>query len=131
VALACTEATEHVAIELPLEPKSAARARAMVSSLPADAEGSALDDSRIMVSELVADALAIEPRSPEAVITVEAQVLDGTTWVTVAFAGLAVPVPADKPQPAGPGWGIHLVKTLATRWGIQVADGSTFVWFEA
>jgi hypothetical protein len=130
VALARTETAEHVAIELPLEPESAARARALVASLGGDGSDSSLDDIRLLVSELIADALAT-PRSPDAVITVEAQRLNATTWVMVAFGGQALPVPADRPEPAEPGWGVHLVKTLATRWGLQRASGSTYVWFEA
>lgn len=126
-----TAATDHVAIELSLEPESAARARALVSSLRPDPDDSSADDVRLLVSELVADGIATYPRSPEAMITLEAQVLDGATWVMVAFDGLLLRVAADKPEPAEPGWGIHLVRTLANRWGIQRANGSTYVWFEA
>lgn len=120
-----------MAIELALEPQSAARARAAISSLETDMDSSSLDHARLLASELIADAIAIEPRSQDAGITVETQMLDGTNRVMLAFHALALPVPADKPAPAAPGWGIHLVRTLATRWGIQRANGSTYVWFEA
>ncbi|MFL5891525.1 MAG: ATP-binding protein [Solirubrobacterales bacterium] len=125
------EEMDHVAVELALEPQSAARARAIISSLETDADSSSLDHARLLASELIADALATEPRSQDAAITVEAQMLDGTNRVMVAFHGLALDVPADTPEPAAPGWGIHLVRTLANRWGIQRANGSTYVWFEA
>jgi hypothetical protein len=129
--MSLAEETNHVAVELALEPQSAARARAAISSLEADADSSSLDHARLLASELIADALATRPRSQDSAITVEAQTLDGTNWVMVAFHALALQVPADTPEPAAPGWGIHLVKTLATRWGIQRANGSTYVWFEA
>jgi serine/threonine-protein kinase RsbW len=129
--MTATEETGHVALELALEPDTAARARTAISSLEANGNSSSLDDARLLASELIADALAIERRSADAAVTVEAQVLDGANWVMVAFHGLALCVPADKPEPAAPGWGVYLVRTLATRWGIQRANGSTYVWFEA
>jgi hypothetical protein len=128
---ACTETTEHVAIELTLEPESASQARNAISRLRPHAEAASFDDVRLLVSELIVDALATEPRSPHAVVTVEAEVLDGATWVMVAFEGLALRVPADKPEPAELGWGTYLVRTLATRWGLKRANGSTYVWFQA
>jgi hypothetical protein len=127
----CMETTEHVAIELTLEPESAAEARAAISRLRPHADAAGFDDVRLLVSELIVDALATEPRSPHAVVTVEAQVMDGAMWVMVAFDGLALRIPAEVPEPAEPGWGTHLVRTLATRWGVKRANGSTYVWFQA
>ena len=129
--MALAEETDHVAIELALEPQSAARARAAISSLEPAADSSSLDHARLLTTELIADALATVPRSQDEAITVEAQTLDGASWVMIAFHALALAVPADKPEPAAPGWGIYLVRTLANRWGIQRANGSTYVWFEA
>jgi hypothetical protein len=125
------DTTEHVAVELPLEPESAGKARAAISALRPQSDALWFDDVRLMVSELVADALATEPRSAHAVMTVEGQVLDGSTLVMVAFDGLALRLPADRPEPAEVGWGVYLVRTLARRWGLTRANGSTYVWFEA
>ena len=129
--MSLAEEMDQVTIELALEPESAARVRTAISSLESDANPSSLDDARLLASELIADALATEPRSQDAALTLDTQMLDGTNRVMVAFHGLALPVPADTPEPAAPGWGIHLVRTLANRWGIQRANGSTYVWFEA
>jgi len=125
------DATQDVSIELPLEPESAARARAAISGLGGDAAASSLDDVRILVSELVADALATEPRPAQAAINVEAQALDGATRVTVRFDGLTLRIPDETPRPAESGWGVYLVQTLANRWGTGREAGSTYVWFEA
>ena len=100
-------ATDHVAIELPLVPQSAATARAAVASLRLGADDSS-PDVRLLVSELIADALATAPRPAKTVITVEAEVLDGTTCVMVAFDGLTLQLSGEKPEPAEPGWGIYL-----------------------
>lgn len=126
-----TEASEHMVIELELEPRSAARARAAMSGLRTNSHNSSFEDVILMVSELVADALATEPRLPDATITVEADVLDGSTWVMARFDGLALRLSGDKPKPTDSGWGVHLVQTLATRWGAGRSADSTYVWFEA
>lgn len=118
-------------IELELDPRSAARARAAMSDLRPDAHNSSFDDVILMVSELVADALATQPRPRDASITVEADVLDGSTWVMARFDGLALPLASGKPQPTDSGWGVHLVQILATRWGAGRSADSTYVWFEA
>jgi hypothetical protein len=39
-----------------------------------------------------------------------------------------VPVARDRPATEAGGWGLHLVETLANRWGVH--EGSTHVWFE-
>jgi hypothetical protein len=125
------DASERVAVELSLEPESAGRARAAIAPLRPHADASSFDDVRLLVSELVSDALLTEPQSGHGAINVEAQVLDGVTHVNVRFDGLALRLPADKPEPAEAGWGIYLVKTLATSWGARREGGSTYVSFEA
>lgn len=117
-------------IELPLEPRSAARARAAISSLRPEAHDSSFDDVILLVSELVCDALATRPRTPDAMITVEADVVNGSTWVMARFDGLAPRLSGDKPKPTDTGWGVYLVQTLATRWGAGRSAESTYVWFE-
>jgi hypothetical protein len=126
-----TDASERVAIELSLEPESAARARAAISPLEPHADASSLDDVRLLVTELLADALATEPRPENGRVNVEAQAQDGVTRVAVRFDDVALQLPGKKPQPAEQGWGVYLVQTLATRWGARRTDASTYVWFEA
>jgi hypothetical protein len=126
-----TDASERVAIELSLEPESAARARAAISPLEPHADASSLDDVRLLVTELLADALATEPRPENGRVNVEAQAQDGVTRVAVRFDDVALQLPVKKPQPAEQGWGVYLVQTLATRWGAHRTDASTYVWFEA
>jgi hypothetical protein len=125
------DGTERVEIELPLEPESAQRARSAIAPLGAHADVSAFDDVRLLVSELVCDALATDPRPADGAITMEAEVSGGLTQVKVTFNGLSLRLPATKPQPAEPGWGVYLVQTLATRWGAGHENGDTYVWFEA
>lgn len=125
-----TDVTERVAVKLPLEPESAARARAALAPLRPHTDASSLDEVRLLVSELVADALATRPRRPDGSIHVEAEALDGATLVEVRFDGVTVKIPATKPKPAEPGWAVYLVQTLASRWGAKRENGSIYVWFE-
>lgn len=125
------DATRPMEIELPLEPESAQRARAAIAPLGTDAELSSFDDVRLLVSELVCDALATYPRPADGAINMRAQVSDGLIQVTVRFAGMRLRLPANTPEPAEPGWGVYLVQTLATRWSAGRENGGTYVWFEA
>jgi anti-sigma regulatory factor (Ser/Thr protein kinase) len=120
-----------VAIELPLEPESAGRARDAIEPLRPQADGSAFDDVRLLVSELVCDALATERQQANGTVSVEARALDGATRVTVGLEGVALRLKAEKPQPEEPGWGVYLVQTLAMRWGARRVPGGTDIWFEA
>jgi len=125
------EETERVAVELPLEPESARRARSALARLQPYADEATFDHVRLLVSELVCDALATDPRPVHGAISMEAQVLDGITWVMVGFNHVDLRLPPKQPKLGEPGWGVYLVQTLATRWGARHTTGSTYVWFEA
>ena len=124
-------ASEHLVIELALEPESASHARTAISRLRPHAHDSSFDDVILLASELVCDALATRPRPDDARLTLEADVVEGSTWVMASFDGLALRLSADKPKPTEPGWGVYLVQTLASRWGAGRSSDSTYVWFEA
>jgi hypothetical protein len=125
------DGAERMEIELPLEPGSAQRARSAIAPLRPHADVSSFDDVRLMVSELVCDALATEPRPANGAITMEAEVSGGITQVKLRFDDMHLRLPAAKPQPAEAGWGVYLVQTLATRWSAGRENGNTYVWFEA
>jgi hypothetical protein len=126
-----TEAAKRVAIELPLEPESARRARAAIAPLRPHADVSSFDDVPLLVSELVSDALAMESPPRNAAISLRAEVVEGTTEVVVRFDGLPLRIRARKPKLGEPGWGVYLVQLLASRWGARHDGESTAVWFEA
>jgi hypothetical protein len=125
---ACPETDRSIAIELPLEPASARRARAALDPLRAHVDDSSFDVLRLLVSELVCDALAIQPANPGTPIALRAEVRDGSAMVRVD--GAAIRLPARKPELGNPGWGVYLVQRLATRWGaVRDWDGMQ-VWFD-
>jgi hypothetical protein len=120
-----------VTIELPLEPESSGRARVAIEPLRPQRDVSAFDDVRLLTSELVCDALGTEGRPANGTISIEARALDSATRVVVGLEGVALRLKAEKPNPDEPGWGLYLVRTLATRWGARRRSGGTYVWFEA
>jgi hypothetical protein len=51
-------------------------------------------------------------------------------WVEVADAGTGfIAVPRDRSPTEVGDWGLHLVDSVADRWGVR--GGSTRVWFES
>jgi two-component sensor histidine kinase len=97
----------------------------MLDALAADLEPETLGDQRIVVSELVSNAVKSGPGTP---VHVELHVR-GPTRVSgeVADRGDRRRGRPERPGAHG-GYGMRLVASLATAWGVR--DGSTHVWFE-
>ena len=110
-------ADDGVTVEraFPDDPRSAARARRLVDKLEGHAHPETLAKARLLITEMVAAAEAAEPRHG---IRVRLSAGGGLVYGEVA-TGRAV---ANRPK----GWGLLLVRRLATRWGM---DHGT-VWFE-
>jgi anti-sigma regulatory factor (Ser/Thr protein kinase) len=102
--------------------------RSAFAELPVPA--SALDEARLLVSELVANSMRHARLGPNDTIRVTAEVENGRLRVDVIDGGRgsAPPVAGGiRPSPgAESGWGLYLVETLATRWG----HGTGRYWFE-
>lgn len=102
--------------------------RSAFAELPVPA--SALDDARLLVSELVANSMRHARLGPNDTIRVAVEVENGRLRVDVIDGGRggAPPVAGGiRPSPgAESGWGLYLVETLATRWG----HGAGRYWFE-
>jgi serine/threonine-protein kinase RsbW len=106
---------------------AASEARARVRSLAADLRPQTHADLRIVVSELVANAVKYGPGSPirveieiRAPDRIRGEILDGGD-------SAQVPHLVARPGPAG-GYGLRLVDALTSSWGVH--EGSTDVWFE-
>jgi hypothetical protein len=129
--MGCLKEADTVAIELPLEPESAQRARTAIAPLQPYVDVASFDEARLLVSELVCDAVTSESPPGTKAISMRAEVLRGPTRVAVCFDGLPVRIRGRKPKLGEPGWGVYLVQRLATRWGARHDGTSTSVWFEA
>jgi anti-sigma regulatory factor (Ser/Thr protein kinase) len=88
------------------------------------------DDLRLLVSELVTNSLRHAGLSGHDEIRLRVQLTDDSVRVEVVDRG-----PGFTPQQPRPslyqesGWGLFLVRQLASRWGFR-GDPATCVWFE-
>jgi anti-sigma regulatory factor (Ser/Thr protein kinase) len=119
--------TELVDIAITRDRQAPAHARRAVdrfsTSLPADLVG----DVKLLVSELITN--SVKYGGDGEVRLVMERRGTGHVRVEVVDQGAGfVPVARDRPVTEAGGWGLHIVETVADRWGVH--DGSTHVWFE-
>ena len=117
---------DNMELSLEPEPTAAGRARRAVA-------GIGLVDSTqeptllLLVSELVSNSVKY---GGDGAVTLQVDAPSaGRVRVEVVDQGVGfVPVARNRPVTEVGGWGLHLVQTLANRWGVY--EGSTHVWFE-
>ena len=116
--------------ELPPRTDAVPTARSALDPLRGAISAETLDDARLLVSELVTNAIRHAELGSDDVIEVSATVVDGVLHVAVRDGGVGF---RSSPRPAEPrdvgGWGLYLVSEIADRWGTS-EDGCTEVWFE-
>ena len=118
-----------MSVELEPGATAAGEARAALAVLDGRIAPEALDDIRLLVSELVTNSVRHAGAERELVrlavtsrgSTVRVEVSDGGTGFE--------PRPRSKPQDEAGGWGLHLVDRLSDRWGVETGR-RTRVWFE-
>jgi anti-sigma regulatory factor (Ser/Thr protein kinase) len=118
-------------IDLPRELESAAAARQAVGELSDQLPEEVLGDVRLLVSELVTNALRHAGLGDEERIALAVKVNPTDVRVEVTDHGRGFDpqtVPTD-PE-AAEGWGLYLVATLSDRWGVDSDGDATRVWFE-
>lgn len=118
-------------LELPRALESAATARQAVGDLAGNLPEDVLGDVRLLVSELVTNALRHAGLGESDRIELAVAVTDAAVRVEVTDHGHGFDpkvVPTD-PEVAE-GWGLYLVATLSDRWGAESDGGATRVWFE-
>jgi anti-sigma regulatory factor (Ser/Thr protein kinase) len=111
---------------LPKSPGSAAQARRFLDRVREDVSEQAFENARLLVSELVAN--AVEHVREEGDIELRVALSDGVLRVEVLDPG-----PGFSPTPRQPGpdrgWGLHFTDRLAARWAADREDRAR-VWFE-
>lgn len=119
-------------LSLSRNPQAPSLARAAIADLTQRSE---LDPTRLatvtlLVSELVSNAVIHSDAPPPSDITLCARVLaEGAVRVEVIDQGNGFSVKRRVEARSRGGFGLFLVDTQATRWGID-RDGGTRVWFE-
>jgi len=113
---------------LSVTPEAAAEARHALADIAL--AGGRERDVRLLVSELVTNAVRHANLAPGDVILLVIDVEDSVLRVEVHDPGGGFIPRAPAPDPARPsGWGLYLVEELADRWGVD-SDERTLVWFE-
>ena len=119
-----------IRLQLNCGPAAAAEARAAISMLEGCAPYELLDDARLLVSELVTNAVRHSGAPPGSTVELEVSAQRDRLRVEVADEGNGfVPRPRTADQSKGSGWGLHLVERLADRWGVDRRPRPR-VWFE-
>ena len=117
-------------MSLPASASSATTARSEVTSrLGARVTSGALEDVRLLLTELITNALRHADMAPGDEIGVKAELNDGTVRIEVHDPGRDGPVEVRDPGARGGGYGLLLVERLTNSWGVDRLDGTT-VWAE-
>jgi len=116
--------------QLAVTPEAAAEARHALDDVGGAVPDDKLRDVRLLVSELVTNAVRHANLRPGDIILLVFEVADHAFRVEVHDPGGGFVPTAPAPDPARPsGWGLYLVAELADRWGVD-SDEATLVWFE-
>ena len=117
-------------ISLAPAPAAATTARTEVTErLAASLGKQVLEDARLLVTELITNALRHGALTPGDVVSVKASVDQGVVRLEVTDPGRDGDVEVREPGPRGGGYGLFLVEQLAKRWGVDRREGTT-VWCE-
>jgi len=122
--------SEAISAVLPVEPESSRRAREELQRFRRFLDEMSFMDLRLVVSELVAEALraAADPLGMN--IELHAELRRGRIRVEIADGGNAYQLPSRRPGPGEAGFGLHLMQSLANRWGIRRQAAKATVWLE-
>lgn len=107
------------------DPRAPGRAREAIEQLTGRLDPAIVPDAKLLVSEVVTNSVKYGRGDLRLVV----ELRDGRLRCEVVDDGHGfVPAARTKPATEVGGWGLHLVETLADRWGVH--EGSTHVWFE-
>ena len=115
-------------VNLPKSSSAAVQARRAMDRLTGKVDRETLSDARLLVSELVTN--AVEHVDADGEIELRLELRDHVLRVEVLDPG-----PGFRPRPRrandrkDSGWGLHFVSRIADRWAADV-DGRARVWFE-
>jgi anti-sigma regulatory factor (Ser/Thr protein kinase) len=111
-------------------PSAASAARNALLALEERVEPQTLDDIRLLVSELVTNAVRHGDGPGDAEVELDVTIDRSRMRVEVADPGSGFePLPRDDEMTRPGGWGLYLVDRIADRWGI-VRNQMNRVWFE-
>jgi anti-sigma regulatory factor (Ser/Thr protein kinase) len=120
-----------VELELASSIDAADEARRAIDGVGGELPAARMRDVRLLVSELVTNAVRHAGIVAGAPIRMLIDTGDGCLRVEIADGGSGFEPGPPEPDPArASGWGLYLVEQLADRWGVEPADPGTLIWFE-
>ncbi len=119
-----------VRLELPADTAAIARARASLDELEDELDPTALSDLRLLVSEVVTNAIrhTDAPADSRILLVVESEAEGVRVEVHDDGPGFIAPARPAPRATGTSGWGLFLVERLARRWGVETAPRH-HVWF--
>ena len=121
---------DAISLSLPALPSSATTARSEVTRrLAQRITHGALEDVRLLITELITNALRHSGMTSDDQIGVRAELSQGTVRIEVHDPGRDGPVEIRKPGLRDGGYGLFLVDRLTSQWGVERLNGTT-VWAE-
>jgi len=118
------------AISLPHDPGSIPVARRELRRLEGDIDDTTLRNARLLVSELVTNAVRHVPADEGDEIELVVDRDDRRVRIEVADRGPGfVPSPRAPTNASTSGWGLRILDQVAQRWGLAEGPGAR-VWFE-
>jgi len=129
-----TATREHAGTELSVRfgrgPTAAAAARNALLALEQRLDAQVLEDIRLLVSELVTNAVRHADAARAGEVGLDVTIARGAVRVEVTDPGKGFePAPRDDEMSRPGGWGLYLVDRIADRWGIG-RNHLNRVWFE-
>jgi anti-sigma regulatory factor (Ser/Thr protein kinase) len=117
-------------VDLARDPDSAAEARRALGEISDHLTPRRLEDARLLVSELVTNAIRHAGLDVDDVIRLVVEAGERALRIEVCDPGPGFELTEPAPDPARPsGWGLYLVRELSDRWGVD-RNTETRVWFE-
>jgi len=125
---------DHTGTELSVRfergPSAASAARNALLALERKLDSRVLDDIRLLVSELVTNAVRHAEGCGDGQVGLDVTIESSRVRVEVADTGEGFePQPRDDEMSRPGGWGLYLVDRIADRWGV-VRNRMNRVWFE-
>jgi len=120
----------QIDVQLPNRVSAPAAARQALGDLESRMPPEVFQDMILLANELVTNSIRHSGIAPEASVGIKVALSGTAVRVEVADEGCGFDAEGKKPHPdQTSGWGLHLIKELADRWGNESGDRCV-VWFE-
>ena len=129
-AVARSRAGSQLSVRFDRGPSAASAARNALLALDERVDGQVLEDIRLLVSELVTNAVRHANAPNGGDVELDVTIDHSRVRVEVADPGAGFdPQPRDDEMSRPGGWGLYLVDRIADRWGV-IRNRMNRVWFE-